>query len=216
MFADNKQEINFLKNNNNSTVRPLALWDTRFDEFQDGFSWPSNIEYKTTFQEKPLEWAFFKKGHPGTLYSSLYNEAKASVLSELIKPTTQWPLFAFFGDSYPHSIMNLGSKASKIIKSDTLPRDFGYYGWDDYGNCNAIWFERFIRINNFINEFETESKNIDAQIIKQEKLIAETVSGDNPTLESIKKRLTQLRERRNVIVHHQDKVLNHLIDEKIM
>ena len=111
--------------------------------------------------------------------------------------------------------MNLGSKASKIIKSDTLPRDFGYYGWDDYGNCNAIWFERFIRINNFINEFETESKNIDAQIIKQEKLIAETVSGDIPTLESIKKRLTQLRERRNVIVHHQDKVLNHLIDEKI-
>lgn len=214
MFADNKQEINFLKNNNNITVRPLALWDTRFDEFQDGFCWPSNIEYKTTFQEKPLEWAFFKKGHPGTLYSSLYNEAKASVLSELIKPTTQWPLFAFFGDSYPHSIMNLGSKASKIIKSDTLPRDFGYYGWDDYGNCNAIWFERFIRINNFINEFETESKNIDAQIIKQEKLIAETVNGDIPTLESIKKRLNQLRERRNVIVHHQDKVLNHLIDEK--
>ena len=44
-------------------------------------------------------------------------------------------LLAVFSDSFPHEKINFGTKVKKIINQEVLPRDFGYYAWDERTNC---------------------------------------------------------------------------------
>lgn len=233
VFAENKEDINFLKSNNNNAIRPLVLWDTRYDEFK-GFCFPTSIDYQTTFNEKSLNWTFLKKTNSGNIHSTLYRDAKTTVLSELQQSDSEWPLFAFFADSYPHIEMNLGNKARKIIvESNVLPRDFGYYGWDEHTNCNSIWIPRFIRANYYLTESEHDLKNLNEQIVKQEELIAKlenelkTLSGQTLTEEELRaifsankinsdlgQRLNSIKARRNAIVHNTDKLKEQFQQEK--
>ena len=210
IFAQNKEGVNFLKNNNNNSIRSLVLWDTRFDEI-DGFCFPTSIEYETTFNDKPLKWTFFKKASTGTVHSTLYRDAKEIILKELEQTNAHWPLFAFFADSYPHIEMNLGIKANSIIEADTLPRDFGYYGWDEHTNFNSIWMSRFIRINNYLTESEHELKNLNAQILAEENRLT-FLSVDNR--EVYEGKINRLKERRNSMVHNSEKLMRQFQQEK--
>lgn len=148
LFSDSKDEINPLKANNNVSISAIPLLDTRFDEFS-GFVWPTSLNYVIEFDELQLSWQFYKKGHPGGLRSSLYRDSKNVIIQNINDNPLNWPLFAFYSDSYPHKEMNMGAKASKIIKALYLPRDFAYYGWESHTNCNLLWEDRFVYIENF-------------------------------------------------------------------
>ncbi len=53
-----------------------------------------------------------------------------------------YPLLAYYSDSYPHRNTKQMQQALEKIKSDVLPRNFGYYQWDDDSSCTAIWEKR--------------------------------------------------------------------------
>lgn len=178
IFSDNKDEINPLKANNNATVSSIPILDTRYDEREGGFNWPTSIKYDIDFNNEVVNWEFYKKSDPGGLHSTLYKDARDKIIKELMGHAEMWPVYAFFGDSYPHIDMNLGAKASKIIKSDILPRDFAYYGWDAYQNCNVLWQERFKYIDNFIFSKESKVRSFEDNILKLNKRI-ESISDSN-------------------------------------
>lgn len=167
VFSENKGEINPLKSNNNATVRSFSITDTRYDD-ATGFNWPTSLKYEVTFGGMALKWEFFKKGDPGGLHSTLYRDARNTILEALKQDSSTWPLLAFFGDSYPHHEMNFGAKASKVIKSDSIPMDFAYYGWDEYQNCNVLWFERFKYIDNYLFDINRKIEGRGLMIIDQQ------------------------------------------------
>jgi len=178
IFSDNKDEINPLKANINVTVSSIPILDTRYDESEGGFNWPISIKYEIDFNSQLVKWEFYKKSDPGGLHSTLYRYAKDLIINKLITNPELWPVYAFFGDSYPHDDMKLGAKASRIIKSDILPRDFAYYGWDAHQNCNVLWQERFKYIDNFIFSTESKVRSIEDNTLKLNKRI-ESLSDPN-------------------------------------
>ncbi len=190
IFSENKNEINPLKSNNNATVSSIPILDTRYDEREGGFKWPTSIKYEIGFNSQVITWEFLKKSDPGGLHSTLYKDARDRVVKELTGNLTLWPVYAFFGDSYPHSDMNLGAKASKIIKSDILPKDFAYYGWDAYQNCNELWQERFKYIDNFIFSKESKVRSFEDTIQKLKKRV-DSISTSN----EINKLQSEIREQ---------------------
>ena len=49
-------------------------------------------------------------------------------------------VFAFFSDSYPHVKAHIGKKTQAMLDSgNALPRNMGYYKWDDERNCAEVW-----------------------------------------------------------------------------
>lgn len=208
IFTDNKNEVNPLKRNNNATVSRLMLLDTRYDEVE-GFSWPTVISYETAFNHDNLSWAFFKQGHPGGLKSTAYREARTKYMEYITQEEAEWPLIAFFGDSYPHIGMNLGRKSSKVIKSDELPRDFAYYGWDEYLNCNTIWFERFKYIDNYTFDAKRRIDDLNQRI-------SDIESGNRKFENSADNevRLNDLKNRRNSLAHNYEERCDSFNTEK--
>ena len=208
IFTDNKNEVNPLKSNNNATVSRLALLDTRYDEIE-GFSWPTIVEYKTIFNGADLSWAFHKTGHPGGLKSTAYRTARAHFMEYISQEDARWPLIAFFGDSYPHIGMNIGKKSSKVIKSDELPRDFAYYGWDEYLNCNTLWFERFMYIDNYVFDAKRRIDELNQRILEIES--ANKKQEHNSENET---KLNDLKNRRNSLAHNYEEKCESFSSEK--
>ena len=214
VFSENKGEINPLKSNNNATVRSFSVMDTRYDD-GSGFNWPTSLRYEVTFDQAVLQWEFYKKGDPGGLHSTLYRDARNAILDTLKKNTSKWPLLAFFGDSYPHHEMNFGKKASKVIKSDTIPRDFAYYGWDEYQNCNILWFERFKYIDTYLFDFSMKIADLTKAIQRHEEML-ENQKAEGKLLDQsgLLERQNALIERRKTLLQDGEPKLNLFNSEK--
>jgi predicted ATP-binding protein involved in virulence len=212
MFAEDskiKNDINSLKANNNSAVRRFEPNDTRIDSYKEGgFCWPTSIQYKTTFNKELIEWEFYKKGISSRLDQSFYKDAKNKVLNELNNEKT-FPLLAFFADSYPHKEMNVGKNAKELVKLKKMPKDFGYYGWDEHVNCNNIWFSRFLFAENLYKE------NID-RINNLKKTIENHQNSYNSStdLEEFKDRLDELKIRESNIINSNQALNQTLAIEK--
>ncbi|MBU3658807.1 MAG: hypothetical protein FGM14_02980 [Flavobacteriales bacterium] len=211
IFAEdskNKNDINSLKANNNSIVRRFEPYDTRIDEYSEGgYCWPTMIAYKTIFNGKQLDWEFFKKGFSSRLDQSMYKEAKTSILADLTREKVDYPILAFFADSYPHKEMNVGKNAKELIKLKKLPKDFGYYGWDEHVNCNTIWFARFLHAENVIKQFNEQLSNLQQSIYNLESTF--------PNLSSTEfdKKLKELELRKSSIFQKNEE-LNQILQKE--
>lgn len=166
MFAKSQEHRKSLSDSNNCSVRAFNLWDTRFDNIERGFNFPTKTHYVGQFNNEPIEWTFFKKKHPGSLHPTQYSNALNQMLSFYNSNVAEayLPVLAFFSDSYPHILNNVGSVAAQIIKTDILPRDFGYYGWDEEANCIELWQRRFIKVYNGVNDIRSDLSEIEEQI----------------------------------------------------
>lgn len=194
IFSHTKGKTNPLKANNNSTVSPLQILDTRYDENDGGFVWPTSLYYEAFFGDEELSWEFLKKNDPGSLHTTKYKDAKEKIMRMTELDQKIWPVYAFFSDSYPHNDINLGKKASKILKSETLPPDFAYYGWDAYQNCNVLWQERYKYIESEIVNRELNVKDFDTAIEKLSIRLDNTVSAVDR--EKIKKDIESQKEKK--------------------
>lgn len=165
MFAKSSNYKKSLSESNNCIVRSFSLWDSRFDEVERTFSFPIKNEFNATINNKKINWTSYKKKDPGSLHPTLYKDALNTILSDYNKQIDYTlPLVAFFSDSYPHVISNVGGKAAKIAKMDILPRDFGYYGWDEDTNCAELWQRRYIKISNYPKDLKDDIEKIEEQI----------------------------------------------------
>lgn len=167
LFAKNNNFANNLCNSNNAKIRGFEFWDANFDEIKRIFNYYVSIDLNGTFENKPIEWALFKKDAKSKrLYSTLYENAQNTVLEHYNNgvENAKLPILAFYSDSYPHVLSNVGSVAKKIVTKDIIPRDFGYYGWDEITNCMELWLIRYKKVSKFIRDYQIDLERIENQI----------------------------------------------------
>ncbi len=156
----NDKRINPLRANNNANVRSFPLMDTYYNQFESGYQWPLSIRYQAEFNTKKIDWEFFKKGHPGSLHPTKYKKALDSIFEEVNQNEDSWPLFAFYGDSFPHLVYAGNEEiANKIIEGIIIPKDFAYHNWDSHSSFNPFWIKRLTSINDQLFSFETRLYN---------------------------------------------------------
>jgi len=165
IFSKSKRFKKSLSDTNGCKIRQFELWDTRFDDLDKGFSFPTKIKYSGNFSGLSIDWTFLKKQDPGRLYATLYDNALNSVLDYYNnKENSNLPIITFFSDAYPHLASRVSKKAASIIKKDILPREFGYYGWDEETNCVELWQRRYVKIYNAIQDVKNEIEYIKEEI----------------------------------------------------
>ena len=194
LFAQNRDFSHILSTSSHSNVRQFEFWDARFSEIERVFNYPISIKFNGHFSNKPISWELKKETPKGRVQSTLYKEAQNAILAYYhtnIK-NAKLPLLAFYSDSYPHILSNVGSFAKKLVSQDVIPRDFGYYGWDETTNCMELWLIRFNKVSKFIRDYDTDLERTK----KQTKQFNENSEG---TIAILNKRLEQLKNDKKII-----------------
>ncbi len=166
---------NFSKNlaiSNNAKVKSFGKLEANFDTISRIYGYPIQNDFKGSFNNEPVNWSLVKKTMNGGLTTTLYNDALNTVLryynDNLIG---KLPVIAVFADSFPHQKFNFGTKVKKIIAQDMLPRDLGYYGWDERTNCIDLWLTRFYKVANYTKDLKNEMEQVDEQLFFYQKRI---------------------------------------------
>lgn len=126
----------------NLNIRTFESSDFYFDISTRTPSKVATISGLGSFSDNPIKWTLYKRNAANaSLYPSKYKEAFNIVMSG-VENGADYPLLAYYSDSYPHRNTKQMQQALEKIKSDVLPRNFGYYQWDDDSSCTAIWEKR--------------------------------------------------------------------------
>lgn len=172
MFAKPK---NFKKNfstSNNATVKSFSKLEANFDPIARNYNYPISNLYKAVFNGQQIDWAIVKNNMNGALLTSPYSQVLEYILQYYNNNTDAvLPVLAVITDSFPHIGINTGSKAKKIIGQDIVPRDFGYYGWDERTSCIDIWLNRFYKVSDYEKDLKNDIESLEEQIFLYEKLI---------------------------------------------
>ncbi|MFM8362189.1 MAG: AAA family ATPase [Haliscomenobacter sp.] len=194
MFARPQE---FPKNlSSNATVRTFEKGEANFDPIHRVFNYPIENSFKAKFGAEVLEWSMLKNSQNGVYSKNLYKHALAKILgayNEDLK--TRLPVFSVLTDSFPHQMMNFGTKVKKTIGQDVLPRDLAYYGWDERTNCIELWLNRFYKVSNFETDRFDEIRAAKSQIKIQERRLEETDEKDSHRLGQIREAIARGRER---------------------
>lgn len=127
---------------NNLNIRTFETSDFYFDIATRTPSRIASIQGIGSFVNHEIKWTLYKRNaDKASLYPSRYKDAFNIVMSQIEKGAN-YPLLAYYSDSYPHRNTKQMQQALDKIKSDVLPRNFGYYQWDDDTSCTAIWEKR--------------------------------------------------------------------------
>lgn len=128
----------------NLNIRTFETQDFYFDNSTRQQSLSASIDARGEFgsDKGNLKWSLYKRNaNSASLYPSKYKEAFNDVM-ESIRNGARYPLLAYYSDSYPHRNVKQMPTALEKIKNDVLPRNFGYYQWDEESSCAAIWERR--------------------------------------------------------------------------
>ena len=126
----------------NLNIRTFDTTDFYFDLTSRIPAKSAYIHSKATFGDNPIDWTLYKRNAgKASLYPSLYKKA-FNIVMERISNGADFPLLAYYSDSYPHKNVKQMQSALDKIKNDVLPRNFGYFQWDEETSCTAIWEKR--------------------------------------------------------------------------
>lgn len=143
----------FLSQGNNTlNVRGFKEEDYRFDFKTREAVKDASISAKAEYNNRPLEWKLYRRNQTNAaLYQRYYKDAFADFMKEWKIEGAPLPLLAYYSDSYPHINANIVKTVLEKVNNGVLPRNFGYYQWDDEAACTSIWE---IRICNCINRVQ--------------------------------------------------------------
>lgn len=213
MFAKPK---NFPKNlaiSNNAKVKSFGSLEANFDILRS-FSYPIKNDFKGNFNNSSINWSLLKKTMNGGLTTTQYSEALNTVLNYYNEnPKAVLPVLTVFADSFPHEKINFGTRVKKIINQDVLPRDLGYYGWDERTSCIELWLSRFFKVSNFEKDLNDEITAIKSQINLWEGKFKDAEGNDNSKLNSIHSSISKLKERLGYL--HSDERGNRFNNERL-
>ena len=166
---------NFSKNlaiSNNAKVKSFGKLEANFDTISRTYGYPIKNDFKGNFNNEPINWSLVKKTMNGGLTTTLYNDALNNVLNYYNNNLTErLPILTVFADSFPHEKINFGTRVKKFIAQDILPRDLGYYAWDERTNCIELWLTRFYKVANYNRDLKNEIEEVDEQIFFYQKRI---------------------------------------------
>ncbi len=172
MFAKPKNYPKNLSTSNNAKVKSFGKLEANFDSSTRNFNYPINNTFKAIYNGKMVEWAMMKNNMNGGLLTTKYSDALNETLGIYNRDlTAPLPVLAVITDSFPHQLVNFGVKAKKIFSQDILPRDLGYYGWDERTNCTELWLSRFYKVSSFERDIKHDYEKLEDQIFLLEKLI---------------------------------------------
>lgn len=138
--------------NNTLNVRGFKESDFRFDIESREPTQTASIKSQATYNGKALSWELFRRNQTNAaLYQSKYKDAFTIFMQEWKKNGAALPLLAYYSDSYPHKYVKTVKYALDIVNNGVMPRNFGYYQWDDEAACTSIWETR---VSNCLNKVQ--------------------------------------------------------------
>src|ERR1035437_8878218 len=213
MFAKPK---NFPKNlaiSNNANVKSFRKIEANFDPLFRSYNYPIKNDFALSFNNSVINLSLVKNTLDGGLMTTLYNEALNTVLNYYNdNPLGALPVLAVFADSFPHEKINLGTKAKKFFTQDILPRDLGYYGWDERTNCIELWLSRFFKVSNFEKDLKDDIRSVKSQISLWEGKFRDSEENDDSKLNNIHATIAKLYNRLQYL--HSDERSSQFIKER--
>ena len=163
------------KGNNTLNVRGFKESDYRFDVESREPVQTASIKAQATYNGKDLSWELFRRNQTNAaLYQSKYKKAFTEFMHEWKKNGAALPLLAYYSDSYPHKYVKTVKYALDIVNNGLMPRNFGYYQWDDEAACTSIWETRISNCLNKVQPYYTMMlRVVSAKQELEEKLTAE-------------------------------------------
>lgn len=128
---------------NTLNVRSFDKSDFRYDFAKREYATSANLLGVADYGGKELRWSLYKRNSASAaLYQSQYKKAFHEFVNQWREQGIPLPLFAYYSDSYPHRDVKLTQNTLDTIQKDSIPRNFGYYQWDEDSSCTAIWETR--------------------------------------------------------------------------
>lgn len=176
VFSNDKSlGTDFLSAGNNTlNVRGYDTSDFHFDAVTREYADEASIEADGFFYGEVLTWTLFKRNFPNaSLYPSLYKDAFLVFMSSAKAPNSQWPLLAYYSDSYPHVYSKITKSTLKVINQDSIPRNFGYYQWDEESACTSLWETRLCNCLAKMQPLYTPASRLASAIHEKETVLNE-------------------------------------------
>jgi Predicted ATP-binding protein involved in virulence len=124
-----------------------------------------NIHASASLDNTHLEWDIHKPSTSNSMpHPSKYKKAYGLFMDKY-EENSKLPVLAYYSDSYPHVHSNISKNAKKVLSSsDPIPRNFGYYQWNDETSCTTIWQTRFLNsiINLTVRQLNNDSPEYNA------------------------------------------------------
>lgn len=197
MFAKPKSYTLNLATSNNTKVESFDKLEANYDNILRNYNYPIQNDFKALFNNQYLNWSLIKNNMNSGLLKSQYSNALHSVLDSLNNLTNvALPVLVVITDSFPHIQINSGTKAKRIIAQDSVPRDFGYYGWDERTSCIDLWLNRFYKVSNFEKDLTNDIERIEGQIILLKKLIENKDDFDKNKISVLEEKIESLIENK--------------------
>lgn len=222
MFAKPKYYSKNLSTSNNAKVKSFGKLEANFTLPSRVFNYPISNSFKAIYKETEIEWAMIKATMNGGLLTTQYNNALNTVLGFYNEDlTAPLPVLAVITDSFPHQLIKFGSRAKKIVYQDILPRDLGYYGWDERTNCIELWLSRFFKVSTFEKDMKDDIDTLESQIFMFETLIGNKDEHDRHKIPEWEEKIDLLKEdlryllsdtKRQEFLKEREFIQNKLID----
>lgn len=185
------------KGNNTLNVRGFKESDYRFDIETREPAQTASIKAKAKYHGKDLSWELYRRNQTNAaLYQSKYKKAFTDFMHEWKKNGAALPLLAYYSDSYPHKYVKTVKYALDIVNNGEMPRNFGYYQWDDEAACTSIWETRMSNCLNKVQPYYT----LMMRTVSAEKELEESLKEEELMNNADYQRLKAEEERINKIV----------------
>lgn len=163
------------KGNNTLNVRGFKEVDYHFDIESREPSRTASIKAKASYNGKDLSWELYRRNQTNAaLYQSKYKRAFTEFMHEWKGNRAALPLLAYYSDSYPHKYVRTVKYALDIVNNGVMPRNFGYYQWDDEAACTSIWETRVSNCLNKVQPYYTKLM----RTLSEEQVLVEKLSED--------------------------------------
>lgn len=184
--------------NNTLNVRSYNTSDFHFNQETREYSSEASIKATGIFYEQQLNWELFKRNTPkSALYTSLYKDAFTSFMTSAKSENSEWPILAYYSDSYPHVYSRITKSVLDVINQDIMPRNFGYYQWDDESACTSLWEARLCNRIAKMQPLYTPAARVASAIYEKEESLNQKelqADADYQKLKEEQNRLTETME----------------------
>lgn len=167
IFSNDKSLGNdFLSYGNSSlNVRSFKESDYHFNPNTREFAPAAKIRATARYGAQALNWELFRRNLPNaSLNQPLYKDAFVNFMKEWKSGGQPLPVLSYYSDSYPHKDIKLMKYALDRVNNAVMPRNFGYYQWDDEASCTSIWETRLCNCLNRVQPYYTLTSRIASEL----------------------------------------------------
>lgn len=182
------------KGNSTLNIRSFKDGDYWFDPVTREQSPYASIKAEAEYNATLLSWELYRRNQPNAaLYQRHYKNAFNIFMREWKGNNAPLPLLAYYSDSYPHKDVKTMQYALSIVNKDVMPRNFGYYQWDEEVSCTTIWELRMCNCISRVQPYYTQMSRLNSELLSMEQKDASELERDNEYLR-LKKEVARINK----------------------